>query len=142
LVPSLIVLSLCDSLQLFLSLLVLLLPAIHEYSQADRFSTLGQCAYIVTGALSPLLLASNCASIWTMCFIAIRRHYAISRPLHSIASKSSNVIPLSMIAILALLFNASKWAEFRWFWYSDPSTKRYVLIHEYSQLANNAIYIL
>lgn len=36
LVPSLIVLSLCDSLQLFLSLLVLLLPAIHEYSQADR----------------------------------------------------------------------------------------------------------
>ncbi|KHN71767.1 hypothetical protein Tcan_01093, partial [Toxocara canis] len=36
LVPSLIVLSLCDSLQLFLSLLVLLLPTIHEYSQAER----------------------------------------------------------------------------------------------------------
>uniref|UniRef100_A0A0M3IIM3 G_PROTEIN_RECEP_F1_2 domain-containing protein n=1 Tax=Ascaris lumbricoides TaxID=6252 RepID=A0A0M3IIM3_ASCLU len=77
-----------------------------------------------------------------MCFIAIRRHYVISRPLHSIASPPSNIIPLSTIAICALLFNASKWAEFRWFWYSDPSTKRYVLIHEYSQLANNAFYIL
>ncbi|KHN84104.1 hypothetical protein Tcan_09804 [Toxocara canis] len=107
-----------------------------------RFSTLGQCAYIATGTLSPLLLASNCASIWTMCFIAVRRHHAIARPLHSLVSPASNIAPLSTIAICALLFNASKWAEFRWYWYRDPSTKRYLLIHEYSELAHNTLYIL
>ncbi|VDK50876.1 unnamed protein product [Anisakis simplex] len=140
LVPSLIVLSLCDALQLFLSLFVLFLPAVHEYTQAESFSALGQCAYMATGTLSPLLLASNCASIWTMCFIAMRRYEAISRPLHTVASQASNITPLSCIAILALLFNASKWAEFKWFWHYVPNKKRFVLIHESSPLAHNATY--
>ncbi|VDM76867.1 unnamed protein product [Strongylus vulgaris] len=74
LVPALIVLSICDLLQLTLTVFVLGIPALHEYTRSDQFGVLAQIAYITTGLLSPLLMAFNCASIWTICYISVQRH--------------------------------------------------------------------
>uniref|UniRef100_A0A8R1DU48 G-protein coupled receptors family 1 profile domain-containing protein n=1 Tax=Caenorhabditis japonica TaxID=281687 RepID=A0A8R1DU48_CAEJA len=140
---ALIFLSVCDCLQLFFSFLVLFLPALHDFSQSTPYSTLGQLAYLSTGLLSPLLLAFNCASIWTICFISIQRHRAILRPLSSISSPSKPFKPLLFISFMALLFNACKWAEFRWFWSHDPTNSsdyQYILAHEPSDLARNEHY--
>ncbi|EFO93582.1 hypothetical protein GCK72_016043 [Caenorhabditis remanei] len=143
LVPALIFLSFCDCFQLFFSFLVLFLPALHDFSQSTPYSTLGQLAYLSTGLLSPLLLAFNCASIWTICFISIQRHRAILRPLSSISSPSKAFKPLLFISAMSLLFNGCKWAEFRWFWSHDPTNSsdyQYILAHEPSDLARNENY--
>ncbi|GMR47878.1 hypothetical protein PMAYCL1PPCAC_18073, partial [Pristionchus mayeri] len=116
LVPALTLLSLCDILQLSLSILVLFLPALIDFFELNQISWTGQLTYISTGLLSPLLLASNCASIWTISYISIERHRAIVNPLQSIQSKGPRVFPLVLISILAILFNVSKWYEFEWDW--------------------------
>src|SRR5690606_5982036 len=106
LVPTLIVLSVCDSLQLLFSLFVLFLPALHDYLEMDPWGLVAQIAYIATGTLAGGLLASNCASIWTMCYITIQRHQAIVQPLSTLntTKSSKTVVPLAGIAIMALLF--------------------------------------
>ncbi|CAI5449192.1 unnamed protein product [Caenorhabditis angaria] len=144
LVPALIFLSFCDCFQLFFSFLVLFLPAFHEFSDQSEFSTIGQLAYLSTGLLSPLLLAFNCASIWTICFISIQRHRAIIRPLSNMYNPSKPFKPLLFIAFLALVFNSCKWAEFHWFWDENQNENatdhRWILAHEMSDLANNEHY--
>ncbi|CAB3409206.1 unnamed protein product [Caenorhabditis bovis] len=104
----------------------------------------GQLAYLSTGLLSPLLLTVNCASIWTICFISFQRHRAILRPLSNMHSPSKPFKPLFFIAFLAFMFNACKWAEFRWFWVQDNAengTGNYwLLAHEPSELAKNENY--
>ncbi|CAJ0559758.1 unnamed protein product, partial [Mesorhabditis spiculigera] len=115
LVPSLITLSLCDLFQLTLSLFVLFIPAIHDYSESAMLGVLGQVAYLSTGLLSPLLLASNSASIWTMCYITIQRHRAIHNPLGNTGHPARPFLPLICIIIMALVFNGSKWFEYSWF---------------------------
>uniref|UniRef100_A0A7I4YIA3 G_PROTEIN_RECEP_F1_2 domain-containing protein n=1 Tax=Haemonchus contortus TaxID=6289 RepID=A0A7I4YIA3_HAECO len=130
LVPALIVLSVCDLLQLTLTVFVLFIPALHDFTNAERF-----------GALA-LLLAFNCASIWTICYISIKRHKAILRPLSSIHAPSRPFSPLLAIAAAALIFNGSKWAEFRWQWLDvevDNVTRKF-LAHEPSDLAYNETY--
>ncbi|KAF8373761.1 hypothetical protein PRIPAC_80190 [Pristionchus pacificus] len=116
LVPALTLLSLCDILQLSLSILVLFLPALIDFFELNQISWTGQVTYISTGLLSPLLLASNCASIWTISYISIERHRAIVNPLSTVQSKGPRVLPLVLISILAILFNVSKWYEFDWDW--------------------------
>ncbi|CAK5053534.1 unnamed protein product [Meloidogyne enterolobii] len=66
LVPVLIVLCCCDSLQLIFSMLVLYLPALHDHLEMDPLGLVAQLAYLATGGLAGGLLAANCASIWTM----------------------------------------------------------------------------
>ncbi|CAJ0600929.1 unnamed protein product [Cylicocyclus nassatus] len=138
LVPALIVLSICDLLQLALSAFVLSLPALHEYTGSGEYSVLAQLAYIFTGLLSPLLLAFNCASIWTICYISVQRHRAILRPLSSMHSPSKPLCPLVGIAVAALVFNSTVWLEFRW-WIEVKNGTRF-LKHEESDLHRNITY--
>lgn len=140
LVPALIVLSICDLLQLTLTIFVLFIPALHDFTNAERFGALGQIAYLSTGLLSPLLLAFNCASIWTICYISIQRHKAILRPLSSMYAPPRPFYPLMTIALAALIFNGSKWAEFRWQWIDVENTTSRFLVHEPSELAYNDTY--
>ncbi|KAK6748517.1 hypothetical protein RB195_001251 [Necator americanus] len=141
LVPALIVLSICDLLQLTFTVLVLSLPAVHEYTESEQFGVLGQIAYLSTGLLSPLLLAGNFASIWTICYIAVQRYRAILRPLSSMHSPLRPFRPLIGIALAALLLNASKWAEYRWIWIEVNNNTRTVLVHQPSDLAYNETYL-
>ncbi|GMT23918.1 hypothetical protein PFISCL1PPCAC_15215 [Pristionchus fissidentatus] len=129
LVPALTLLSLCDILQLSLSILVLFLPAVFDFFELNQLSWTGQLTYISTGLLSPLLLASNCASIWTISYISIERHRAIVNPLSTVQSRGPRVLPLVFISFLAILFNASKWYEFDWDWkdITDKEKKGYLL---------------
>ncbi|EPB69873.1 7 transmembrane receptor [Ancylostoma ceylanicum] len=142
LVPALIVLSTCDLLQLALSLFVLGIPTLHDFAKYEQFSFLGQIAYLSTGLLSPILLAVNCASIWTICYISVQRHRAILRPLSSMYAPSRPFYPLAGIAVAALLFNVSKWAEYKWQWrwIEINNSSRMFLYHEPSQLAYNETY--
>ncbi|CAD6191326.1 unnamed protein product [Caenorhabditis auriculariae] len=144
LVPALIVLSMSDCLQLLFSFFVLVIPALHDFSSSEPYSNLGQLAYLSTGLLSPLLLAFNCASIWTICYISIQRHKAILSPLSNIYSPSKPFKPLIFIALVALLFNVSKWAEFNWKWEQVPvnstSENYFFLMHEPSELARSERY--
>ncbi|WKY03553.1 hypothetical protein Q1695_004927 [Nippostrongylus brasiliensis] len=140
LVPALIVLSICDLLQLTLTFFVLFIPALHDFTNAERFGVLGQIAYLSTGLLSPLLLSFNCASIWTICYISVQRHKAILRPLSSMYAPSRPFYPLMTIALFALVFNGSKWAEFRWQWIDIDNSTRTFLVHEPSELAYNETY--
>uniref|UniRef100_A0A1I7XRU2 G_PROTEIN_RECEP_F1_2 domain-containing protein n=1 Tax=Heterorhabditis bacteriophora TaxID=37862 RepID=A0A1I7XRU2_HETBA len=149
LVPALIVLSLSDFLQLLFSLFVLFIPALHDFTGSPQFGALvfcyknfikGQIAYLSTGLLSPLLLAFNCASIWTICYISIQRHQAILRPLSSMYSPPRPFAPLLAITIAALLFNGSKWAEFHWGWVKVDNSTSWFLLHEPSSLANSETY--
>ncbi|KAK6015685.1 hypothetical protein OSTOST_18863, partial [Ostertagia ostertagi] len=123
-------------------LFVLFIPALHDFTNAERFGALGQIAYLSTGLLSPLLLAFNCASIWTICYISVKRHKAILRPLSSIHAPSRPFSPLLAIAAAALIFNGSKWAEFRWLWIDVEvdNVTRMFLAHEPSDLAYNETY--
>ncbi|KAH7729495.1 Protein H23L24.4 [Aphelenchoides avenae] len=50
-VPALIVLSICDSLQLLFSLFVLYLPALHDHLELHPLGFVAQVAYIATGTL-------------------------------------------------------------------------------------------
>ncbi|CAD5218269.1 unnamed protein product [Bursaphelenchus okinawaensis] len=143
LVPALIVLSVCDSLQLLISLFVLYLPALHDHLEMDMFGTVGQIAYIATGALAGGLLASNCASIWTMCYISIQRHRAIISPLSTVTNRRSGIWALICIAVAALLFNAPVWFEFSWHVdevLTDAGEKRLFLFHTPSALAQSVTY--
>ncbi|RCN50064.1 hypothetical protein ANCCAN_03895 [Ancylostoma caninum] len=150
LVPALIVLSTCDLLQLALSLFVLGIPTLHDFAKSEQFSVLAQIAYLSTGLLSPILLAVNCASIWTICYISVQRHRvgfcyelkksAILRPLSSMYAPSRPFYPLAGIAVAALLFNGSKWAEYSWRWIRVNNNTRIFLLHEPSQLTNNETY--
>lgn len=143
LVPTLIVLSVCDSLQLLFSLFVLFLPALHDHLEMDRFGLVAQIAYIATGTLAGGLLASNCASIWTMCYVTIQRHQAIVRPLSTVntdKSSSKTVLPLVGIAFMALLFNAPVWFQYSWNIFRVEGTSRWLLIHQPSSLWKNDDY--
>ncbi|KAK6748515.1 hypothetical protein RB195_001251 [Necator americanus] len=124
-----------------LTVLVLSLPAVHEYTESEQFGVLGQIAYLSTGLLSPLLLAGNFASIWTICYIAVQRYRAILRPLSSMHSPLRPFRPLIGIALAALLLNASKWAEYRWIWIEVNNNTRTVLVHQPSDLAYNETYL-
>lgn len=102
-VPALIVLSICDSLQLLFSLFVLYLPALHDHLELHPLGFVAQVAYVATGTLAGGLLASNCASIWTMCYISIQRHRAIVKPLSTVkGSDTPACVPLCAIATAAL----------------------------------------
>ncbi|KAI1710580.1 7 transmembrane receptor (rhodopsin family) domain-containing protein [Ditylenchus destructor] len=114
LVPALILLSICDSLQLLFSLFVLYLPALHDHMEMDPYGWVAQIAYLATGTLAGGLLASNCASIWTMCYISIQRHKAIVKPLSTVSAKRSSHLPLCGIGLAAVLFNLPVWFEFNW----------------------------
>uniref|UniRef100_A0A7E4V352 G_PROTEIN_RECEP_F1_2 domain-containing protein n=1 Tax=Panagrellus redivivus TaxID=6233 RepID=A0A7E4V352_PANRE len=137
LVPTLIVLSVCDSLQLMFSLFVLFLPALHDHMEMDPWGVVAQVAYIATGTLAGGLLASNCASIWTMCYITVQRHRAIVKPLSTVndaKSSTKRVLPLVGIAIMAVVFNAPVWFQFSWSVYHVDGN-RWFLIHQPSTLA-------
>uniref|UniRef100_A0A914I8R9 G-protein coupled receptors family 1 profile domain-containing protein n=1 Tax=Globodera rostochiensis TaxID=31243 RepID=A0A914I8R9_GLORO len=144
LVPVLIVLSVCDSLQLLFSLLVLYLPALHDHLEMDPLGCIAQLAYLATGCLAGGLLTANCASIWTICYISIQRHRAIVRPLSTItASKLSNKLSLCAIAVTALSFNLPVWFEFAWAVERVPmadGTVRRLIWHSRSNLAQNETY--
>ncbi|CAJ0949027.1 unnamed protein product, partial [Mesorhabditis belari] len=149
LVPTLITLSLCDLSQLTLSLFVLFIPAVHDYSESPMLGVLGQIAYLSTGLFAPLLLAANMASIWTMTYITMQRHRAIHNPLGHTAAPSRPFLPLICIVIVALTFNASKWFEYSWQFVrkediSDPTWREsalpIVLVHQTSALGKNALY--
>ncbi|KAI6204433.1 G-PROTEIN-RECEP-F1-2 domain-containing protein [Aphelenchoides besseyi] len=115
LVPALMVLSLCDSLQLLISLFVLFIPALHDHMEMDPYGSVAQLAYLSTGALAGGLLTSNCAAIWTMCYISIQRHRAIVSPLSTVNDqKRSTTWPLFVIFLCSLLFNVPVWFEFTW----------------------------
>ncbi|PAV90792.1 hypothetical protein WR25_06242 isoform C [Diploscapter pachys] len=116
LVPALIFLSTFDLLQLLFSIFVLFIPALHDYTLSHPYGLLGQIAYLSTGLLSPLLLAVNSASIWTICYITVQRHKAILRPLSCLHPPSRQYLPLLLISFAALAFNGSKWVEFHWYW--------------------------
>lgn len=108
--------------------------------------TMAQVAYIATGTLAGGLLASNCASIWTMCYISIQRHRAIVKPLSTVAnSQRSSSWQLFAIFICALLFNAPVWFEFEWRWDRLPvegGGTTWFLWHAPSEFAKNPIYQL
>ncbi|KAI6192294.1 G-PROTEIN-RECEP-F1-2 domain-containing protein [Aphelenchoides bicaudatus] len=145
-VPALIVLSICDSLQLLISLFVLYLPALHDHLEMDPYGSMAQLAYIATGFLAGGLLTSNCASIWTMCFISIQRHRAIVKPLSTVtdAKRSSNW-QLLTIFVSALLFNVPVWFEFKWSLdqvQMESGELRWFLWHTASDLALNPTYKL
>ncbi|KAL3102193.1 hypothetical protein niasHS_003602 [Heterodera schachtii] len=144
LIPVLIVLSVCDSLQLLFSLLVLYLPALHDHLEMDPLGCVAQLAYLATGCLAGGLLTANCASIWTMCYISIRRHRAIVRPLSAISSsKLTNKVSLFAIAFAALFFNLPVWFEFAWAIERVPmadGTVRRLIWHSRSSLAQNEAY--
>lgn len=108
----------------------------------DPWGLVAQIAYIATGTLAGGLLASNCASIWTMCYITIQRHQAIVQPLSTVnTSKSSKtILPLVGIAIVALLFNAPVWFQYAWSLRKVDGGSRWFLIHEPSALWANSDY--
>nr|CAD2150288.1 unnamed protein product [Meloidogyne enterolobii] len=145
LVPVLIVLCCCDSLQLIFSMLVLYLPALHDHLEMDPLGLVAQLAYLATGGLAGGLLAANCASIWTMCYISLQRHKAILNPLASMSSsKSTNHFYLFLIPICALIFNSPVWFEFKWainIIKLNNGGKRIIIWHERSALAKNEQYI-
>uniref|UniRef100_A0A0N5CFH6 G_PROTEIN_RECEP_F1_2 domain-containing protein n=1 Tax=Strongyloides papillosus TaxID=174720 RepID=A0A0N5CFH6_STREA len=122
-VPALISLSICDSLQLFFSLFVLYIPALHQFSGSEFSSRLGQISFISTGLFGPVLLTANCSSIWTMCYICIKRYRVISNPLSSLTDKNSNWKILICITIVAFLFNFRKWLEYEWKWIDLQTTE-------------------
>uniref|UniRef100_A0A0K0E650 G_PROTEIN_RECEP_F1_2 domain-containing protein n=1 Tax=Strongyloides stercoralis TaxID=6248 RepID=A0A0K0E650_STRER len=122
-VPALISLSICDSLQLFFSLFVLYIPALHQFSGSEFSSRLGQISFISTGLFGPVLLTANCSSIWTMCYICIKRYRAISNPLSTITEKNSSCKILICITILAFIFNFRKWLEYEWKWIDLQNTQ-------------------
>ena len=143
LVPTLIVLSVCDSLQLLFSLFVLFLPALHDHMEMDPWGFVAQTAYIATGTLAGGLLASNCASIWTMCYITLQRHRAIVKPLSTMNETSAKTaLPLIFIALMALLFNAPVWFQYTWsfIYVETPGSSHWFLIHEPSPLWANENY--
>ncbi|GMS95554.1 hypothetical protein PENTCL1PPCAC_17729 [Pristionchus entomophagus] len=135
LVPALTLLSLCDILQLSLSILVLFLPALIDFFELNPISWTGQLTYISTGLLSPLLLASNCASIWTISYISIERHRAIVNPLSTVQSNGPKVFPLVLISILAILFNVSKWFEFDWAWTIVEDNDKFISFPSFDQFS-------
>uniref|UniRef100_A0A0N5A3T5 G_PROTEIN_RECEP_F1_2 domain-containing protein n=1 Tax=Parastrongyloides trichosuri TaxID=131310 RepID=A0A0N5A3T5_PARTI len=152
-VPALISLSVCDSLQLFFSLFVLYIPALHQFSGSEFSSRLGQVSFISTGLFGPVLLTANCSSIWTMCYICIRRYRAISNPLSTLTHKASDWKILSCIALIAFIFNFRKWLEYEWKWIDlqntndtlykqkiyDPS-RRWFLAYEYKKFIYDVNY--
>ncbi|CAI4228130.1 unnamed protein product [Auanema sp. JU1783] len=142
LVPALIILSSCDLLQLLFSIFVLFIPALHDFTDSDRYGLLGQIAYLSTGFLSPLLLASNCASIWTITYISIQRHHAIISPLEHMKSPRRRFLPLFLISLSALIFNMCKWAEFHWKWLEvkRKGQTHWILAHDPSALFENSKY--
>lgn len=106
---------------------------------------MAQVAYISTGALAGGLLTSNCASIWTMCYISIQRHRAIVKPLSTVTSAKNSSRPLLAIFVTALLFNVPVWFEFTWSigeFQTDDGETRWFIYHTKSALALNPIYIL
>lgn len=113
LVPALILLSICDSLQLLFSIFVLYVPALHDHLEMDQKGWMAQIAYIATGGLAGGLLASNCASIWTMCYISIQRHQAIVQPFTTVSSSNNGNLTLFGIAFFAIIFNIPVWYTFR-----------------------------
>jgi hypothetical protein len=143
-VPALIVLSICDSLQLLFSLFVLYLPALHDHLELHPLGVVAQIAYIATGTLAGGLLTSNCASIWTMCYITIQRHRAIVKPLSTVkGSKLPVTVPLGLIAIAALVFNLPVWFEFTWSLDQvdlGNGTHAWILWHSNSPLSKSATY--
>ncbi|KAE9554236.1 hypothetical protein FO519_002535 [Halicephalobus sp. NKZ332] len=135
-------LPLCVLKTLLFSLFVLFLPALHDHLEMDPWGLVAQIAYIATGTLAGGLLASNCASIWTICYITIQRHQAIVRPLSTVnTSKSSKtVLPLIGIGIMALLFNAPVWFQYSWSLRKVDGSSRWFLIHEPSTLWESSGY--
>ncbi|KHJ94142.1 7 transmembrane receptor [Oesophagostomum dentatum] len=103
LVPALIVLSICDLLQLTLTVFVLCIPALHDYTKSDQFG-------------------------------------AILRPLSSMHSPSRPFFPLVGIAIAALVFNSSKWAEYRFHWIVVKNDTKMFLAHDFTDLAHSDTY--
>ena len=161
LVPTLILLCACDSLQLLVSILVLFVPALHEHFRMDENGAVAQFAYIATGSLAGLLLTSHCAVIWTMCYITVQRHRAIVFPLRTVAdhSRHSSAWPLVAIFGAAICFNLTRWLENAWQFdqvlpsfnesgiaddtFFDPSTEtRWMLIHEKREWALSKSYKL
>ncbi|KAF7636181.1 G_PROTEIN_RECEP_F1_2 domain-containing protein [Meloidogyne graminicola] len=144
LVPALIVLCLCDSLQLIFSIFVLYLPALHDYLEMDPLGIIAQLAYLATGGLAGGLLSANCASIWTICFISFQRYKAILNPLINISSsKTTKNFHLFLIPLCALIFNIPVWFEFKWainIIKLNNGQKRIIIWHEPSTLAKNEQY--
>ncbi|TMS39903.1 hypothetical protein L596_006359 [Steinernema carpocapsae] len=136
-VPALLILCICDSMQLLLSMCVLFVPALHDYSGSPANGGLTQVAYFSTGLLAPLLLTANTASIWTICYISVKRYRVIANPF-SEAFQRPKGFKLSLIAFLALLFNASKWMEYEWDWNADYQ----LYVHKPSPMAFNKHYRL
>jgi hypothetical protein len=132
-----------DALQLFFSLLVLYLPALHEYLDSPRFSLFGQLVYLSTGLFAPFLLAVNTASIWIMCYVSAQRHRAICHPLTNLQPSTRAGLHLFLIAVAAVLFNSPKWAEYQWEWKSDAeSGNRTFLLYNKSPLSGDRHYVL
>ncbi|PAV67461.1 hypothetical protein WR25_19498 isoform C [Diploscapter pachys] len=102
----------------------------------------GQIAYLSTGLLSPLLLAVNSASIWTICYITVQRHKAILRPLSCLHPPSHQYLPLLLISFAALAFNGSKWAEFYWYWIEIDIAEEEILRVEMNITGNHLKWFL
>ncbi|MFH4979140.1 hypothetical protein AB6A40_005849 [Gnathostoma spinigerum] len=105
----LIAMCVCNSLQLLLSIFVLILPAAEEYAldsnrgAIEALSILN--AYSVRIAY-PLLLASNYASIWILTLICAQRFQAICHPSNVWKKRLQIVrnsrIPITLVLVLAI----------------------------------------
>ncbi len=120
-VSCLIALTIFDSIQLFLSVPILVLPAAKQYLEIAGLNSkdnwgVGLAEFLVSFFIRftyPLLMAANCGSIWTIIIICVQRYFAICHPIRSRSSwwLRQGSISVVLVTILAFAFNFIRYSD-------------------------------
>ncbi|CAJ0587654.1 unnamed protein product, partial [Mesorhabditis spiculigera] len=120
LLTYLVALSICNGLQLLLSLFVLVLPAIEQYissSSKELSSFLLRLSSISVRYGYPLVLTVNYAAIWLLTLICAQRFQAICHPSNPwkkrLAGIRNSRLAVAVVILLAISLNIIRFWEFR-----------------------------
>ncbi|KAI6200462.1 7 transmembrane receptor [Aphelenchoides besseyi] len=117
----LIAMSVCNSIQLSLSVFVIVLPAVEQFIDEQRFPSTYQGLLDFNKSIVyfsyPLLMSANYASIWILTLICAQRYQSICHPSSSwkrrlqIVRKSKFCV--AFVVVLALVFNFPRYWELK-----------------------------
>ncbi|KAI6214177.1 7TM GPCR domain containing protein [Aphelenchoides besseyi] len=136
----LIAMSVCNSIQLSLSAFVIVLPAVEQFIDEQRFPSTYQGLLDFNKSIVyfsyPLLMSANYASIWILTLICAQRYQSICHPSSlwkrrlQIVRKSKFCVTIAVV--LALVFNFPRYWELK-LNKSNSSTLRESFIYKIAQ---------
>ncbi len=135
-----------DSLQLFLSLLVIVLPKSLQYFDANELYNIIRTVSIYSiKPLYPVIMMVNYSAIWTITVICVQRYYAVCKPFlnryrTSILTHARTT--LTLIILLAFALNFSRFWEMEWIVHDQRINQSMIIDLDYTDMRRSETYVL